>query len=546
VTGVGDAGFGRAFRAFRFTSSLRNAVPASLTIVPPNPWPGDAIRGRTMLGNVIALGGESISVEGSPWSVAASRPWFEALHSFAWLRDLRAVGGDAARRHARLLTVQWLDRKPRRGDIGLRADIAGARIGNWIAFHDFFCASADDRFRARFFASLSHQSRGLSKALPGEFSGAPLLLAIKGLLSSALCVDGGEQRFAQAERLLLRELARQVLTDGVHAQRCPAVHAEMLAALIDMRALYNAARIMMPDALRQSIDRMVPALRFFRHGDGGLALFNGGQEGEALLLDTILTQADARARPMKRAVAAGFDRMSLGRGIVIVDSGTPAAAGLDRGAHAGIGGFEMSVGRQRFIVNCGAHPGDGPWRKALAATAAHSTLTVADTNQFELIEGGGVRRRPSVDARRQDASDGMLLEISHNGYAGLGLVHRRRLRLGDGGEELSGEDALLGSTPQRFTIRFHLHPDVHASLTGGGKTALLQLGDGSGWRFRVDAPDPSLEVDLSLDDSVYAGSGSVPRRSSALVVSGRTRRDRDTVLRWAFRREKRPEAVGAE
>jgi uncharacterized heparinase superfamily protein len=320
----------------------------------------------------------------------------------------------------------------------------------------------------------------------------------------------------------------------------------MLAALIDMRALYNAARIVMPDPLRQSIDRMVPALRFFRHGDGGLALFNGGQEGEALLLDTILTQADARARPMKRAAAAGFDRMSLGRGIVIVDSGAPAAAGLDRCAHAGIGAFEMSVGRQRFIVNCGAHPGDGPWRKALAATAAHSTLTVADTNQVELIDGGGVRRRPSVEAARQDTGDGMLLEISHNGYAGLGLVHRRRLFLGDGGEDFRGEDALIGATPQRFTIRFHLHPDVQASLTAGGKTALLRLGDGSGWKFRVDAEDLPLEADLSLEASVYSGSGSVPRRSKALVVSGQTRRDRDTVLRWAFRREKRPASPGAE
>ncbi len=540
MTSAGEAGPGRTFRAFRFTSMSRQAAPGSLTVVPPNPWPGDALRGRTMLANVIGLAGESIAVEGSPWSIAAPEAWASELHGFSWLRDLRAVGGDAARRHARLLTLQWLDRKPKRGDVGLRADVTGARVANWIAFHDFFCASADDRFRARFFTSLVRQSRGLAKALPADLSGAALLIAIKGLLASALCLDGGEQRFATAEKLLLRELQRQILTDGVQAERCPAIHAETLATLIDMRALYKAARIVMPDPLKQSIDLMVPALRFFRHGDGGLALFNGGREGEALLLDTILTQADARARPMKRAAVAGFDRLSLGRSIVIVDSGAPAPTGFDRSAHAGIGSFEMSVGRQRFIVNCGAHPGNGAWRKALAATAAHSTMTVADTNQVELVDGGGVRRRPpAVSAVREDSAHGMLLEMTHNGYAGLGLVHRRVLFLSDGGEQLRGEDTLIGSTRQDFTIRFHFHPDVQASLTGIGQAALLRLGDGSGWRFRVDSGE------VSLEDSIYFGSGPLPRRTSVLVVSGHTN-GADTMVRWAFRRDKKPEGHPTE
>ena len=56
---------------------------------------------------------------------------------------------------------------------------------------------------------------------------------------------------------------------------------------------------------------------------------------------------------------------------------------------------------------------------------------------------------------------------------------------------------LLGTTKQRFTIRFHFHPDVQVSLTGNGQTALLRLGDGTGWRFRSDTDA------ITLDDSVY-------------------------------------------
>jgi len=486
-----------------------------------------------MLTNVITLAGETVMVNGSPWSARAHEPWFAAMHSFEWLRDLRAVGGDAARRHARLLTSQWLDRRPKRGDISGRADVMGARVANWIAFHDFFCASADDGFRSRLFGSLALQARGLARALPGDLTGAPLLLAIKGLLASGACLESGEPRFLQAEKLLLRELPRQILADGCHAERNPTVQATILGALIDIRALYKAARYAMPEVLQHTIDRMTPALRFFRHGDGGLALFNGSQQGEALLLDTIVTQADARGRPLKRAPQAGFDRVALGRTVIIVDSGAPAPVKLDNRAHAGIASFEMSVGRERFIVNCGAHPGLSPWRTALAATAAHSTLTVADTNQVELLEGGGVRRRPpKVESHRDDSADGTLVEITHSGYCGLGVTHRRRLFLGDGGEDFRGEDSLIGTTPQRFAIRFHLHPDVHVSLTGNGRTALLRLGDGTGWRFRSDTDA------IALDDSVYFGTGT-PRRSNVIVLSGQTEGRGDTIVRWAFRREKR-------
>jgi uncharacterized heparinase superfamily protein len=531
---MSEAGLGRTLRSFRFPSPIKSPAPAALILVPPNPWPGDAVRGRTMITNVVALAGQTIMVTGSPWSAEAHEPWHVAMHSFEWLRDLRAVGGDAARRHARTFTSQWLDRKVKRGDLAWRADIMGARIANWIAFHDFFCASADDGFRARLFASLAHQAKGLARALPGELSGAPLLIALKGLLASGACLEGGEPRFSLAEKLLLRELPKQVLPDGIHAERNPAVHATILSTLIDIRALYKAARIAMPEMVQHAIDRMTPALRFFRHGDGGLALFNGSQQGEALLLDTILTQADARGRPLKRAPQGGFERLSLGRTVIIVDAGAPAPSRLDRHAHAGIGSFEMSVGRERFIVNCGAHPGVSPWRQALAATAAHSTVTIADTNQMELLEGGGVRRRPpTVESSREDAAEGSLIDITHSGYSGLGIKHRRRLFLGDSGEDLRGEDALIGKVAQKYTIRFHLHPDVHVSLTGNGRTALLRLGDGTGWRFRADVDA------ITLDDTVYFGAGT-PRRSNVLVISGQTEGEGETIVRWAFRREKRP------
>ena len=120
------------------------------------------------------------------------------------------------------------------------------------------------------------------------------------------------------------------------------------------------------------------------------------------LVDLVLTQGQARGRAPLLLEESGFHRLQAGRTLVIADAGAPpplraqdSASGLPRGAdrfaHAGTLSFEMSVGRDRLIVNCGAAPAaEADWRDALRATAAHSTLVLADTNSAR-AEGRGPR-----------------------------------------------------------------------------------------------------------------------------------------------------------
>ena len=121
-----------------------------------------------------------------------------------------------------------------------------------------------------------------------------------------------------------------------------------------------------------------------RHGDGGLALFNGSKEENGTLIDLVLTQAGRGGRGPSSLTEGGFHRMQAGRSVLIVDCGPPPPPGVDRFAHAGTLSMELSVGRDRLIVNCGAFPA-GPPRMARRrrATAAHSTLVIADTNSSE-------------------------------------------------------------------------------------------------------------------------------------------------------------------
>ena len=103
---------------------------------------------------------------------------------------------------------------------------------------------------------------------------------------------------------------------------------------------------------------------------------------------------------------------------------------------------------------------------SLRTTAAHSTVVVDDTNSSELGKNGGLGKRGhTVQCSRREIDGRSVLEVSSDGYKGLfDLQHRRFLMMSSDGTELLGEDLLIGTGGKRFTIRFHLHPNVQATL----------------------------------------------------------------------------------
>jgi uncharacterized heparinase superfamily protein len=224
--------------------------------------------------------------------------------------------------------------------------------------------------------------------------------------------------------------------------------------------------------------------------------------------------------------------MTAGRVTVLADSGAPPKAPWDEDAHAGTLSFEMTVGRERLIVNCGASPCNGEiWRLAERATAAHSTVTVNDRNSSELLGNGHIGNRIAhVTAKTESSEGATLLDMKHDGYLRSdGLTHRRRIFLSAEGEDLRGEDTLTGRGGVPFAVRFHLHPAVNATILQNAKDALLRLPRDGGWRLRCSEP-------LTIAESIYFEDAPEPRRTSQITVSGVTL-EGTTTVKWALQRE---------
>ncbi len=516
-------------------------------------WPGDAARGARLLrGEYEVLGTVRPLAPDQPeiWGPGGGSPaWRSAAHGFAWLRDLRALGTDAARLRGRALAADWLALGSHDA-LAEAPEVAGARLSAWLGHWDFLAATAEDSLRRQLMQRLALDARGVVAGLPAEAAHRGALVALKGGMAAAVALQE-ETWLGRCTRFLPAELERQFNADGGHVERSPAQQLLALQDLIEIRNLLHGAGLDAPPQLAAVLDRVAPALRLMRHADGGLALFNGTREEAASLIDLALTQSQARGRAPNALPDTGFHRLVASRTLVIVDCGAPPAArrdaapgglarGADRQAHAGTLSFEMSIGKDRLIINCGAAPAaEGAWRDAMRATAAHSTLILADTNSSELRPEGLGRRVENVEADRQESNGAQWLEASHDGWLKqFGLRHRRRLYLSESGDDLRGEDVLEAerdAAVPTFVVRFHLHPAVVASLQQDEQGVLLRLPSGVGWRLRVKGARVAIEESILL--------AAEPRRSQQVALYAEAGA---TSLQWAIGRVTMGGTAGAE
>lgn len=521
---------------YRWT--LNGTVPEHLIVKPADPWPGDAAAGRFLCNGIFTLHGEQFPVAQGDWAPSGcSAVWTAHIHGFEWLRDLRALGGDAARRQARMMIESWIEQCGHWHDSAWDAAITGRRMAQWIALYDFYAGSADEDFQSLVLESLVRQGRHLSRVLMGRgVEGVGAFHAMKGLAYAGLGFEGHENWLEQALDMLDRELPRQILSDGGHVSRSPIVLLDVLRILIDLRGALRAGGFPVPDDIQPTIDRASQALRFMRYSDKGFGLFNGAQEGDVALVDAVLMQSNARGKILRSLPDTGFERASIGRSVLMVDAGRVPPYPHDVDAHAAPLSFEFCYGRERIFVACGSNPVDDEWRNMLRGTAAHNSVTLDWRNAAEIRKDGHFGRRPrSVVVNRQDSADACLIDAVHDGYVPLnGVSHRRRLYLSEQGHDLRGEETLTCATNLTREIgvvaRFHLHPRVTVSLTKDGTEALLRLPGGAGWSFVQSGGV------LSLENSIYMGQGCRPRKTKQLVIT--TTMDSDLAqIKWALQRE---------
>lgn len=526
--------------------AARRAVlsrPPTAFISQPEPRSiGYLARGRQLCaGNFVFAGHLVEAPETSIWALDAPDAAFAGeLHGFGWLDDLAAAGDAKARALAQLWLSDWIARYGKGKGPGWTPDLTGRRLIRWISHALFLLRGQPSETSPAFFRSLAQQTAFLARRWPSASPGLPRFEALTGLIYAGLSLEGMQAHVAPAVAALARECDDRIDTIGGLPSRNPEELLEVLTLLTWAALALGEAGHSPSEAHWRAIERCAPTLRSLRHADGGLARFHGGGRGLEGRLDAALASSGVKSR-RSEGLAMGYARLSAGRSSLIVDAACPPRGAVSVEAHASTLAFEMTSGRRPLIVNCGSGKSFGPsWRRAGRATPSHSALVLDGVSSSRL--SGDPRQREwlnetphTVEANIIRDTDGQHFEGSHDGYArSHGLIHIRRFNLGGDGRILVGEDrlearsetdrrrfeALLDQTRLHgipFDIRFHLHPDVDASVDLGGNAISLALRSGEIWIFRGDGM-----ASLSLQPSVYLEKTRLkPRSSKQIVLSGR-------------------------
>jgi uncharacterized heparinase superfamily protein len=546
--------------------SFRVPTPDRLLFAPQDLRTSDATHAADMAEGYFTFAGRTVEVRGgSPFAVAAPSPaWAEALYGFAWLRHHKAAGTAGAREAARALVAEAIGPHVRRLErgVGRETAVVARRLISFLCQSPLLLNGADHGFYGRFLRVLGRSVAALEKDGAGARDPLDRMAAAIALSYAALCCGGFENRLRRATRLLTAELDAQVLADGGHVSRNPAVLVDLLLDLLPLRLLYKSRGIAAPEALSAAVDRMMPMLRFLRHGTGELALFNGMGATAIDHVATLLSHDVARAPLPRGPGPSGYARLEGANAVVIVDVGPVPPVGAAGLAGAGCLSFEFSTGRNRLVVNAGTARAAGSERRTGRETAAHSTLGIGSVSSALLLDedegvAGWLRERlgpvllsgpKRVTATVEpEAGESAHLIASHDGWCSrFAAIHHRTLRLASDGSRLEGEDHLAAEAPAgapaEAVLRFHLHPAVRAELADDGSEATLALGSGERWGFKAEGGR------VGLEDSTYHGGAEGWRPTRQLVV--RPEGPADGAIRWSFARhggdKPPPSATAAE
>ena len=509
----------RLLRRWRPSKLVRPIIPLVL---------GNADLGRQIYRNRFALAGQSVS--GGTQSIF-SKPvlepaWLVELHGFAWLAHLEAAGTAMHRAYARTLVLDWMAQARNLPGEAKQPDVAAVRLMALVRHAPFLLKGSGSFFEEKFLRLIARETTQMAHE-PGRIEQAlALAYAVTAFESSATFRSHAYERLEAA-------IAEQILPDGGHVSRNPATLLKLLLDLVPLRSAIIAGREPLPQRLHAGLERMLPMLRFFSHGDDGLAVIQGVADPAVREMRAVFGQDTTLGRPVSLASYSGFSRMAHGGATVVTDFGPDAAC-------SGALAFEFSDGPSRVVVNCGL-PADGSkrWIYAASGPAAHNTLSLESyasekaQSRFAWLTGGARK----IERERRGISDTGNFGTFFRGGAVLSgnLLHERDLFLSLAGDDFRGEDRLIRDaasdpalTGLPYVLRFHLHPSVKATLSQDGETVMLVLANRTAWRFAAKGGV------IDLTDSVYLAGLPQPRRTQQIVLKGVIgRHDR---INWAFKR----------
>ena len=289
---------------------LEKNASTEIIFFPENLWTGDSENGKRIIEGFLNFNGESVKFKDHIWEKNnATKFWNEQLHSFNWIKDVRAVGTNKARIFLRKNIKEWLKKFQKWDSFSWKVDILSKRICFLLSNLSFFYNTADDDFQKYFSRSLNKQSNHLVKIQNSEIDSSKKIFICKSIIISSLCFKNLSNKFELGLMLLKKILQTDVLEDGMHCLRSPSEHFFFLQSLIDIKNLLGISKNRIPPELNNKISEMCSALKFFKISNAELSIFNKFNFIEELELNEVIKRSNSKNKVPQSLKSSSFERM---------------------------------------------------------------------------------------------------------------------------------------------------------------------------------------------------------------------------------------------
>lgn len=489
-----------------YSLSLMSKTPKNLKIIPNDPWPGQPYIGRKILEGTFILGNDVAMTQELWYPKHLSKVAISDLHSFDWLRDLRAIGDNTSRRTARQLILNWIERNQNWRSLAWKPELIGLRLSNWLGLYDFFAASADEPFRTQFFKSLMRQTRHLARCWQQLPTATHKLFAAHGLIMALIALDHETNRLPRILQKVDQLIQQQIFPDGGHCSRSPYLQLIVLRLLIDLRTLLRQFHTPISETLQQTISKMAPLVRLFRHSDGHLACFGPYHSSSSNFIDMVLSLADVRGRPPLKAIHTGYERCTSKSGMILINTRPSVCRRPIDTVEPGLGifNFEWSSTKQRIIT----------YGDCVVQSVKGKLFSVLDDSSNGISTHQTQHPQASV-------FEGTYQHLDQDGY----LSFEQTLFLNNDRFDFRGETKIKVSEPSMVALRFVFHPSLLLYRINN-KRLMVESPHGPRWLFIV-----SGHTELHFEKINDGSEGTI---LMLLCHDQQSNQEGETVLKWVF------------
>jgi len=439
------------------------------------------------------------------------------VHTFNFLFFYQKIGGKKGIELSKKNIFLWFKKFKYNKKFPWNSNYASKRFINLVYSYDFICSISNQKEIAQINKILNFHIKRIAFELGLKKNNNISLSEILAMVLIECCKKSLNTKINKKIDNLIN---MQIDENSMHKSYNILEHAKFLNNLIEIRNIFLFFNIKSSLNFKNNILAMTSVLKTYQHSDTSLPLFNGCNNNHNKVIEKILEKEQfvkiKKLSKFKNGIAVYKDLKKT----LFFDVVQPSNLEFQKELSAGSLAIEISGYGEKIISNCGGSEVGGRNPAYLKYSAAHSTITLNNTNVTEITESSFKKNFvKKVNFETKDDDNLLFLSGTHNGYlTNFKKICKRTLLISKKKELLRGEDTIISTNSiiekNIYHIRFHLMPEISTTITENKKNIIIRTKKNNIWMFRSNN-------EIKIEESIFV-ENDIANQTKQIVISGVT------------------------